>query len=434
MRAAPPKILIATFGSLGDLHPFIALGKALQDEGFAVVVATSRYHRERVEAQGLGFAAVSPDLEELSERLGLDLGGMARRMSEDDGFLFEKLIFPYLHRSYRQLLTEAEGAAAIVAHSIAFSAHATAETLQIPLVLVTLSPMLLFSAYDPPYGTRAPFIPEPQTRASLGYNRALLKVFAGLADLWAAPLRRFRRDLGLPNPGPFALYRGGAPDVATIGLHTPLLAPPRPDHSPNLLIAGHSFHDGAAAMEEEEASRLEAFLAAGEPPLVVTLGSLLVHGCSAYYRACVEAALKLQQRAVLLVGADQLAELRAGAPPCVHVAAYVPHSRLFPRALAIVHHGGAGTSGQALRAGKPQLVTPFLGDQQDNAARLARLGVARTLPGRKVTAEGLARELSALLATPDYARRAGALAPHIAAEDGPAVAARRIAELARRQK
>lgn len=429
MRAAPPKILIATFGSLGDLHPFIALGKALQYEGFAVVVATSEYHRERVEAQGLGFAAVSPDLEELTQRLGLDLGAMARRMSEDDGFLFEKLIFPYLHRAYRQLLTEAEGAAAIVAHSIAFSAHAAAEKLKIPLALVTLSPMLLFSAYDPPYGLRAPFIREPQRRASLGYNRALLGLFAGLAGLWAAPLNRFRRDLGLANPGPFALYR--APDVATIGLHSPLLAPPRPDHSPNLLIAGHSFHDAASDMEEGEAGLLEDFLAAGEAPIVFTLGSLLTHGCCAYYRAAIEAAQQLRKRAVLLVGRDELAELRAGAPAGVHVAGYVPHSQLFPRALATVHHGGAGTSGQALRAGKPQLVTPFLGDQQDNAARLARLGLARMLPGRKVTAEGLARELSTLLATPDYARRAGELAPRVAAEDGPAVAARRIAELVR---
>jgi rhamnosyltransferase subunit B len=434
MRAALPKILIVTFGSLGDLHPFIALGQALQREGFAVVVASSLDHRERIEAQGLGFAPISPGLAEIQARLDLDMGGLARRMSEDDGFLFRDLIFPHLHRSYEQLLTISAGAAAVVAHSIAFSAHAAAEKLGIPLALVTLSPMLLYSAYDPPRGSRAPFISEPKARLSLAYNRAMLGLFARLADRWAAPLRRFRRDLGLPGPGPFALFRGGAPDVATIGLHSALLAPPRPDHSPNLLIAGHSFHDAATPMSEEEADLLEDFLEAGEAPVVFTLGSFVSHGLHAHYHACVEAARSLGKRAILLADREDVEYLRAGAPASVHVAAYVPHSQLFPRALAVAHHGGIGTSGQALRAGKPQLVTPFLGDQQDNAARLVRLGVARALPGRKASAARLAKELAALLGTPDYARRASELAPRVAAEDGAAAAARRIAELARRQE
>ncbi|QGM45266.1 glycosyltransferase [Methylocystis heyeri] len=434
MCAALPKILIVTFGSLGDLHPFIALGQALQREGFSVVVASSSDHRERVEAHGLGFTPISPSLADIRARLGLDMGGLARRMSEDDGFLFRDLIFPHLHQSYEQLLAISAGAATVVAHSIAFSAHAAAEKLGIPLALVTLSPMLLYSAYDPPLGSRAPFIPEPRARLSLAYNRAMLGLFAELADRWAAPLRRFRRDLGLPNPGPFALFRGVARDIPTIGLHSALLAPPRPDHSPNLLVAGHSFHDAATSMSEEEAALLEEFLEAGEAPVVFTLGSFVSHGLHAHYRACVEAAQSLGKRAILLADKEDVEELRAGAPASVHVAGYVPHSQLFPRALAVAHHGGIGTSGQALRAGKPQLVTPFLGDQQDNSARLARLGVARALPGRKVSGTRLAVELAALLEKPDYARCAGELAPRIAAEDGPAAAAQRIAQLARRRK
>ena len=81
MRAALPKILIATFGSLGDLYPFVALGQALQREGFAVVVATSETYRDLIIEEGLCFAAIRPDVEEATERLGMDLGEIARRMS-----------------------------------------------------------------------------------------------------------------------------------------------------------------------------------------------------------------------------------------------------------------------------------------------------------------------------------------------------------------
>ncbi len=97
-----------------------------------------------------------------------------------------------------------------------------------------------------------------------------------------------------------------------------------------------------------------------------------------------------------------------------------------------MHHGGVGTSGQAMRAGCPQLVTPYLSEQQDNAARLERLGIARVLPGRRVTPEALARELSALRGEAAYEARAKAVAAKVAEEDGAAVAARRIVEIARR--
>ena len=185
MRAALPKILLATFGSLGDLHPFIALGQALQREGFAVVLATSSNHREAVEAQGLGFTAISPDLQEVTDRLGLDLGGLARRMSADNGFLFKDVIFPHLREAYDQLLAASEDVVAIVAHSIAFAAHAAAEKRGLPLVVVALSPVLLCSTYDPPFASGLPFVPSPRGRLALAYNRDA-----------ARPARALRRILG----------------------------------------------------------------------------------------------------------------------------------------------------------------------------------------------------------------------------------------------
>ena len=420
MQPSPPKILIVTFGSYGDLFPFVALGLALQREGFRVVVATSATHREIVLREGLEFAAMRPDLDDVTRLLGLDLGGLARAMSADDGFLFQKVIFPFLRDSFDDVCAAAEGAVAIVAHAIAFAAHAAAETLELPLFVTHLSPALHYSPNDPPQS--APFIAAPQGRFARAYNRAALGVLARVACLWAAPLRRFRRGLGLPERAPFALFAGVAPSVHRLGLHSPLLL-----RDGDADVVGHTFFDRGPEQAAEEARALEAFLARGPAPIVFTLGSFVVRDRAAHHRACVDASLRLNQRAILLADDDDAARLRGGElPGTIHVSRYAPHGALFGRARIIAHHGGVGTSGQALRAGKPQLVTPFLGDQSDNAARLARLGVARVLPGKKLSVERLTKELRALLENEDFAGRAEAIGRCVAREGGAEAAAKRI--------
>ena len=104
------------------------------------------------------------------------------------------------------------------------------------------------------------------------------------------------------------------------------------------------------------------------------------------------------------------------------MAGYVPHSALLPRAAAVVHHGGIGTSAQALRAGVPQLVVPFFADQHDNAARLGRLGVARSLRRGRYDAARAAGRLRAL-AGGAHAGAVARAADRIAGEDGAGAAA-----------
>jgi UDP:flavonoid glycosyltransferase YjiC (YdhE family) len=111
---------------------------------------------------------------------------------------------------------------------------------------------------------------------------------------------------------------------------------------------------------------------------------------------------------------------------------YLPYSWVFPHAAAVVHQAGIGTLSQALAAGRPQLIVPVAFDQPDNALRSARLGVSRTLRFQQVSAEGLVRELGALLRMPQYASKAAATAPAIAAEDGAARSAALIEDYARR--
>lgn len=420
------KILIATFGSLGDIHPFVALGQALAREGFAPVIATSAVYADHIRGEGLGFAPIRPDAEDLMARLGMDLGEIARKMAEDDKFLFDTLIFPHLRESYDDLLAAAEGAEVVVSHSLAFAARLVAETKGLPLVTVLLSPLMLYSAFDPPLASRVPLRRAPVWPIEIAYNRLLLWSLAQAVGLWAEPLRRLRRELGLRPRYGLDLLLGSKSSTAVIGLFSPALAPSQPDHGSRTLIAGHTFHDryldgGALAAE------LEAFLDGGEAPVVFTLGSFVTLARKDYYRDCARVAERLGRRAVLLAHADEVDEIGDDLPDGVFAAAYIPHSQIFPRAAAIVHHGGIGTVGQALRAGRPQVVTPFLGDQFDNAERLARLGVAQVVDGKTATADALWRALSRL--DQDCAAQAEKVAGLVRREDGAGVAAVRIAAL-----
>ncbi len=427
-----PKILLATFGSRGDVHPFVAVGQALLREGCRAVVATSPEHRELIRRSGLEYVEVGLEADEVLGPLGLDMQTLARSLAKNDRFLFEKIIFPYLKEAYEQLYSKCEKYNVILAHLLAFSAQAVAEKRGLLLVLLTLSPILLPSAHDPPKGWGSPFIQEPKTALGLSYNRFGLRVAAEFAWLWAAPLRRFRRELGLPPRGGFGFFSPPDPDLETIGLFSPLLTTAPPAAGQKILIAGQSFFDDPGAEDPAERSVLERFLSEGPPPTVVTLGSFFVHDGLSHARAALAAARALSERLMLLARKEDVVALQQEAGRTVFVGSYLRHSALFPRASLIVHHGGVGTSGQAMRAGRPQLVTPYLGEQQDNAARLKRLGVARVLPGRRVTAAALATELLALRTEATYAASAKSVAAQVAGEDGAAVAARRIVELARR--
>jgi UDP:flavonoid glycosyltransferase YjiC (YdhE family) len=110
----------------------------------------------------------------------------------------------------------------------------------------------------------------------------------------------------------------------------------------------------------------------------------------------------------------------------VFVCDYAPFSEVFPHARAIIHHGGIGTMGQALRAGKPQLVVPFLGDQFDNAERVTRLGVGRWLGQNRYSRSRVARALRELLGLQHFGSRAATVAKSVALEDGSGVAVGQI--------
>jgi UDP:flavonoid glycosyltransferase YjiC (YdhE family) len=341
--------------------------------------------------------------------------------------VLRRLVLPYLSQSRDDLLEAARGADLIVDHVLTFAAPLVAEKLGIPRVSVTLQPLAMFSAHDPPISPGVPWLRPLRNLGPLPW-RILWKTASLVSRPWFREVVELRAEMGLPRDSSHPMLESRSPHLHLV-LFSRELAAPQPDWPASAVQPGFPLHDRGGEGQGMPLA-LEVFLRQGEPPLVFTLGSSAVFAAGDFYRAAAEAARKLGRRAVLLVGEHGMNDV-PGVPPIAHAPAgervvavpYAPHSELLPRSLATIHQGGVGTTAQAMRAGRPMLVVPFSHDQPDNADRLRRLGIARVLPRSRVSAATLARELKALVADAGLAERAAAVAGRMRAEPGAAGAA-----------
>jgi rhamnosyltransferase subunit B len=417
----PRKILLSTLGSLGDLHPFIAIALRLRERGYDAVIATSPDYCANVLAEGIAFHPIGPSRAEVLRDLRMDITELGRRIIKDMLFILEGAAFPYLKVMYDDLLPVIDSTSLVLASSLMFSARLAAEKRGVPHMTVALQPMVFLSAYDPP--SLGPSLWLAPLLAKLGpaTTRALFGAARQLVSRRARPLYSFRRQLGLPDTNAHPLFEGQFSPLGTLATYSNLLGSVQPDYPPHTTITGFTFHDRAPQQRSALASELQQFLESGPAPLVFTLGSFAVEFPGDFYRVSRAVARQLQLRAVLLVGAHHTESEQPSAD--VLVCDYAPFSELFPHARAIIHHGGIGTVGQALRAARPQLIVPFLSDQFDNAARVVRLGVARSVSLKHYQLRRVAAELSSLLGNTRYSSRAAAVGSEVCREDGAAVSA-----------
>ncbi len=413
------RVVLAALGSYGDLHPVLGVALALKARGADVTIASHPDYATKVEASGLAFRPCGPSFDDLMLETGLTPVAVIDRMARDQAFLFSGFVNASLDAWIRDIRPIVTGADIVVGTSLACGADIVARTLKKPFVTAALSPAVLLSAMDPPKWPGAPLILKPKHAWARSLNRTVLNlgkrkmaaVMAGVTDAYC------RAGL-VPSVG----VSGVVSNHLTLALYSPLLMGPQPDNPPNTQIVGFPFYDSEDGETIRLDSKLDAFLDAGPPPVVFSLGSIVVYDGEAFYRTAIAAAAALRQRCVVLCGPDSpLLDVDFGPEVCV--AAYAPHSLLFPRARAIVHHGGIGSTGQALRAGKPQLVTPVFADQFDNGWRCTLLGAAKTLNYKDWTLEKATRALKTVLESPVMAERAREVAVLIAQENGAETAA-----------
>jgi MGT family glycosyltransferase len=416
--------LLVTLGSHGDIHPFIAIGRALLERGHRPMVATNPYFAAQIEAAGLPFLPFTEraELKQIIEEHDV--------MHPTRGPLnvLRKLTLPMVPAFVARMreLIRSERPDVVVYHPIVpGTPWACRLEGGLPTVSVTPSPTLWASPGDPlallPFQSDAP---GPRSAALARFlSRWVLRLALDPG------LNRIRRQLGLP-PERDHLVRHAREADLNLAVWSPVFRPPLPSDPPNSAVVGFPLHDRDHTQEGPD-HELAAFLADGRPPIVFALGSTGVHAAGAFYRHAIEASRALGTPALLVIGRDQPAPSNLGEDRSIKAVAYAPYSAVFPRASVIVHHGGVGTTAQALIAGRPTLITPMAHDQFDNAARVRRLGAGQTLRFTRVTARRLVERLGPLLADRRFAEAAANLAPRIAAEDGATAAAARIERLAR---
>lgn len=404
------RILIATIGSLGDLNPFIAIGQALASSGACVRMAVPAGQVERVRAVGLHAMAVLP------ADAGLPTAAVARGLPRAQLATTRQILVRTLPEYVRRLDAMAAGADAIVASPFVLAAPIVAEKRAIPLIPALLQPFALPLPADAPHSPSLWMLAGGRADASWRgrlqhrWNDAMLAGTRRFLTVWLGPaINKVRRDHGLKSGWQSPLFT--LPARPALALYPPWFA----DTADGVAATGFARTQGGALD-----AGLADWLRAGPPPLVFTLGSLVGAAPGAFPAVALATARALGRRAVLLApGAPQSAPDMISRP-------HIDYDALFPHAAAIVHHGGIGTLADALAAGKPQLIVPHLGDQYDNGARVARLGIGRTLTQRDFNSGGGVAAIDALPADAAMARAIAVLGDDVRARHGGAMAAQAI--------
>lgn len=421
------RIVLSTFGSFGDIHPYIAIALELKARGHSPVMATSEVYREKMDALGLEFRPVRPDMPSYDDteellRLSAELidpkGGTERVM---------ELFTSNPREVYEDLDAAVDGADLLLTHPLPLVGPIVAQKRGIIWVSSVLAPILFFSAYDPPVLPQMPALYH-LLRLSPVLGRLLYRLASHKLEKVMEPVYRLRAELGLPR-GEQPLLAGQHSGAMVLALFSSVIAKPQPDWPANTRVTGFPFYDRRDFFGETETQpELLQFLQDGPPPIVFTLGSSAFWIAKDFYRDSIRAAQALGQRALLLIGHARNLPTEP-LPEGVAAFEYAPFGEVLPRALAVVHQGGVGTTGQGLRAGRPVLIVPHAHDQFDNAARVVRLGCGRTIARPRYNSKSAIKELRVLLENPAYATKALEVGKQVQNENGASFAADAIEEV-----
>ncbi len=420
--AAGANILILTYGTRGDVEPFIALGCGLAETGHKVTFCTAERFGDWVTGFGLAFEPMSnasldmidtPDGKTMLE----GASGLINRITA--GMRLARAAGPINETMSKDAWAAAQSSNPdiIVYHPKVMAAPHIGEALGLPLVMGLLQPMIVPTREFPPTGLPRLGIP--------GYNRLAYKLVSLSYSAFRKSINRVRTgllDLAQLRSGRDVLLPRGAGTIKVLHAISPRVVPRPADWPPEAVMAGY----WPLAPDENYTppDKLALFLGAGAAPVYVGFGSMTVRDPEALLRLVVAALKAANVRGVIASG---WAGLDMDETEDVITIPAVPHSWLFPRMAAVVHHGGAGTTAQGFRAGVPCVVCPFFGDQPGWAETSVALGVgAPPVPRKKLTVERLARSIGVAVNDVAMRERALQLARDLQAEDGVALAVAEI--------
>lgn len=396
------RVLLSTIGSRGDVQPLVALGTQLKALGQEVSFCVPPDFRDWIEGLGMAVTPIGPELKSTGKKPPLSGPPNPEQV--------QTMMAGTVATQFETIGRAAAGCDLIVgATTLQIAAPTIAEQLGIPYVFTAFCPAVLPSPHhSPPVLTMLGDKPEVRE----DYSERWAQDKARWKMMWGGILNKHRQLLKLEPVEDLLDY---------VLSEQPWLAADRtlgPWPEPGDAV----YQPGAWILPDERplAPELEAFLAAGEPPIYFGFGS--IHAPQELARAMIASARALGRRAILLQGWAEL-ELPDTDSDCIAIGE-VNQQALFRRVAAVVHHGGAGTTTAAAGAGTPQVLIPQHFDQFYWAGRIAQLGIGCQHPLREPDTDSLTAALGQVLA-PEVAERARGLAPKVR-RDGAELAAKRL--------
>jgi UDP:flavonoid glycosyltransferase YjiC (YdhE family) len=403
------RIVILTAGSRGDVQPYVGLGVGLQRAGHQVCLPAPETFRSLITQAGLEFVPVRGLNPQELLRLP-EVQALVRKAGRPTALLtLLRIGQRYLADILDEYWCSSEGADLLVASTTAFCALDCAEKRGIKYIHAPQQPL------EPTRAFPSPFLAPWGVRLDTALNRLTYYLLQFI--LWQtfrAAINNWRRQMSLPPHSAFGYSRWLQAQVTLCGF-SPLVLPAPTDWPPHHHVTGYWFLDEPLGWQPP--ADLVRFLKSGRPPVYVGFGSLGEDDPTRMTRVVLEALELSDQRGVLLSGWSGLGNTPL--PKTVYRLDSIPHSWLFPKMAAVVHHGGMGTTAAALRVGVPSVIIPIGGDQPFWAERVKQLGVGvRCAPFSKVTAEQLAAALDKATTDTTLRQQAAALGEKIRAEDG----------------
>ena len=398
-------IIIVAIGSQGDVNPFLNIGIALHKRGHDVTVLSNDYFSESVQNAGLDFVSVggTDDFNKMLDEVDLS------NPTKTTKAIMKYLYFPSIQKVYdtiKRLLIPKE--TIVIGITMAFGARIAQEKLGIPLITCHLSP-ISFPSISRPAKLDGIWMPHWMPKL---YKDSVWRLIDKVTDLYLGPpINRMREKLDLHPAKSIIRHWMHSPDKV-IGLFPRWFAEPQSDWPNNAEVTNFVFFDEAD--KNPMSQKLENYIADGDQPIIFTAGTA-VNNAASFFNASAEACKILNTRGIFLSRYKD--HIPKDLPQNIHYCEYAPFSKLLPYSSAFVHHGGIGTCAQALRAGVPQLITPFGIDQPDNASRLTELGVGDELRMKKYKSSIVADKLGKLLRDKDVQMRCKKIADELKSID-----------------
>ncbi|MBW4047120.1 MAG: hypothetical protein HIU89_04065 [Proteobacteria bacterium] len=411
------KILMVGKGGFGDMFPLFALAKALQVRGHGVRIAAERHHQPACSA--IGSALCILDGPASTRQTGLEDGrsGPSRWLGLDPG-VWATLAPRSIEHEIGVLLPQIRDCDLVIGNQLAYSGVLASRLAGRPWVFCAASPLAIPSAHDPPLW---PYVHRLQTSAARWGLPQTPFLRAARLTTWALmrPQMRLQRRLGLASQG-HPRFEGMYSSQLNLLMTSPLLAPAQPDWPGATAVTGFPWFDPPFLGGDDQEQEITQFARAGASPLVFAPGGSKRGQPGTFFEESAKAARLLGRRAIIVAAKkfhDQFSP-----HPDILVTGYFPYARLFHLASAVVHSGGIGALGWAMRFGVPSLLVPSDWDQFDNARRAEQRGLAKVLDLKDYAAADIARALDAIAGDPAMRDALARAAPILAHEDGARVA------------